>query len=55
MNATGILMVLIKVGAMDLKHASVPKNLKMRNQKIATSHVAVSMVLPILTKIKVPN
>ena len=44
MNAIRILMVLVKVGAMGLKHASVPKNLKMRNQKIATSNVAVRMV-----------
>ena len=44
MNAIRILMIQIKVGAMGLKHASVPKNLKMRNQKIANSHVAVRMV-----------
>ena len=52
MNATRVLRVLIKVGAMDLKHASVPKDLKMMNQKIVTSHVAVRMV-QLLNK--VPN
>ena len=44
MNAIRILKVLVKVGAMGLKHASVPKNLKMRSQKITTSHLAVHMV-----------
>ena len=44
MNAIRILRVLVKVGVMGLKHASVPKNLKMRNQKITTSDVAVHMV-----------
>ena len=52
MNAIRILKVLVKVGAMGLKHASVPKNLKMRSQKITTSHLAVRMVWLF---IKVPN